>query len=169
MFNLTIYSNLISVLEYNPDTGIFNWLISPKRGIPAGSVAGFLNNGYIQISYKRKHYNAHTLAWLYCNKNLPSGILDHIDCNKSNNRISNLRIVDHTLNRINTLTRHDNTSGYKGVSYDKKSKKWRAQINHDKQRIYLGVYESPEEAFEAYCEIGKELYGEHFNNGEKND
>ena len=87
--------------------------------------------------------------------------IDHIDMNKLNNRRSNLRICEHVENMRNQKLQANNTSGYKGVCFDKKANKWCARINHQGRRIYLGYYLTPEEAAHAYDAKARELFGEY--------
>lgn len=76
--------------------------------------------------------------------------VDHINRNKLDNRRSNLRSVTRSQNERNKSLRSDNTSGYKGVHWDKSHKKWYAGIRHDGKRIYLGRFATAEEASRAY-------------------
>ena len=86
--------------------------------------------------------------------------VDHIDNNKDNNHISNLRWATTKENSCNRLIDNDNKSGFKGVSYRKDIKKYSAQIKHNWKQYHLGYFESPEEAHKAYCDKAKELFGE---------
>lgn len=85
--------------------------------------------------------------------------VDHIDGNPLNNVIENLRICKKQQNEYNTKIRSDNTSGFKGVSFSKKRKKYRAYITRDGKQYYLGYFNTKEEAAEAYNEKAKELFG----------
>lgn len=91
----------------------------------------------------------------------PDGMVDHIDQNKLNNCKSNLRICNASQNTMNRSKFNQKySSSYKGVSYDKNAKKWRAQIIKDKKRIHIGWYKTEIEAGKAYNEKAIELYGE---------
>jgi len=93
--------------------------------------------------------------------NCPTGMqVDHIDGDGLNNQRYNLRICTKDENNINKRVRKDNTSGYKGVTWNKKSKKWIAQIKSKKIHYLLGSFDNPEEAYKAYCKSAKELHGE---------
>ncbi len=90
----------------------------------------------------------------------PSGMqVDHIDNDGLNNRRENLRIVTHQQNTQNSRARVNNSSGFKGVSLDKKSRKWLAQIQSDKKKRNLGLFETPEDAHAAYVSASRELHG----------
>lgn len=148
-----IDSDIKKALHYAPDTGDFFWLqtLSSKRR--AGSKAGCLSTdtGYIKIRYKNKLYLAHRLAWYFTNGEIPVGyMIDHINGDKSNNSINNLRLVDGVQNSFNRKVKNTNTSGYTGVSFNKKSNKWRAYIVINGKQKHLGTFASKEDASAAY-------------------
>jgi hypothetical protein len=91
---------------------------------------------------------------------------DHIDGNGLNNQRHNLRLANHSQNLANSRRHRDSTSGYKGVSWDKRVRKWQAQINHNHKSYYLGAFDDPEKAHEAYLKKAKELYGDFANSGD---
>jgi len=116
--------------------------------------------GYIRIRVKGKRYRAHRLAWFYVHGIWPTNQIDHINGNKEDNRIANLRDVPQTHNQWNSFRRRDNTSGYKGVRWHKASKKWSTSIRINGKNEWLGTYSTPEKAHEAYCKAAKESRGE---------
>lgn len=90
----------------------------------------------------------------------PEGVfVDHIDGNGLNNRRANLRLVNAVQNARNQALRANNTSGYKGVSWDKRSRKWTAKIKSNFSLKNLGYFETPEAAHAAYCKASAELHG----------
>lgn len=93
---------------------------------------------------------------------LTSGNLqvDHINHDSLDNRLSNLRLCTKAENRRNSRKPLNSTAPYKGISYDKQLGKWRSQILANGKRIWLGVYDTPEEAHAAYCEAAKQYFGE---------
>lgn len=91
--------------------------------------------------------------------------VDHIDGNGLNNRRSNLRICSNSENARNRRKRIDNTSGYKGVSFDARSYKWVAYINFDGKRMHIGYFNTREDAHAAYCKAATKLHGEFANYG----
>ena len=156
---LTI-EQLKEVLEYNPDTGVFTWIKSTQQ-TKAGSVAGNkTNQGYIRISVKRKRYLAHRLAYLYTTGNFPENSIDHINHIRHDNRWTNLRDATNSQNHANRVKHKNNKSGYKGVSWHKTNKKWRAKIEYMYKDIHIGYYTTAEEASEAYKKKAIELFGE---------
>ena len=93
--------------------------------------------------------------------NCPKGMtIDHINHDKLDNRKSNLRICTQSENSQNIGKKKTNTSGYKGVSLDKNTGKWRASIMKNRKSYVIGNYNTPEEAHAAYCKTAKELHGE---------
>lgn len=86
--------------------------------------------------------------------------VDHIDLNPLNNRRSNLRLASQQQNSANQRKPKSNTSGFKGVSWDKENRKWKAQITHGGANHSLGRFDTPEEAHAAYCKAAEELHGE---------
>lgn len=91
---------------------------------------------------------------------LSSECADHIDGNPLNNCRSNLRLATPAENARNRGKQRDNTSGFKGVHWNKQRRNWRAQIKINQKGIHLGVFDTPEEAYAAYCKAAKELHGE---------
>lgn len=132
----------------------------------AGDIAGFLrNDGYRQIKIFSKPYLTHRLIFLYHHGYLPE-YLDHIDRDRSNNKIGNLREVTGSQNRMNSEPRMGNngsekSSKYTGVSWRKDTHRWISYINGTKTRIYIGAFIDEEDAALAYNEKAKELHGEY--------
>lgn len=144
------------VLDYCPETGVFKW---KERKQGRGLVAGNKHpSGYISITIDYKRYQAHNLAWLYTYGRWPESMLDHINRNPSDNRIENLREATNAENQQNKGISRNNTSGYIGVTWDKVSKKWQAQIGAKGQYKNLGRYETPEEAHKAYVAAKAQLH-----------
>lgn len=87
--------------------------------------------------------------------------VDHIDNNPLNNTRDNLRVVTHAQNMANQGISKNNTSGYKGVTFKKTTSQWEAGIWINGKRKYLGLYDTPQEAHEAYKRAAIELHGEY--------
>lgn len=157
--------HLKSILDYNPETGVFKWK-EKCGGAFSEKDAGWNDNGYIRIMIKSKAYLAHRLAWLYVYGTWPEKFLDHINNNPSDNRIVNLREVTNAQNSFNQKRSVGNTSGYKGVSFHKHRQKFQANIKKNYIQYYLGLFDTAKEAHEAYCRKAKELYREFANFGQ---
>ena len=161
---LPYYEKARELLSYNPDTGFFTWKVKVAKNIKVGDKAGSENNhGYIQIQVNGKLLLAHRLSWYFIHNELPN-VIDHINHTKDDNRIINLRFCTQAENLRNQGKQSNNTSGYKGVSWHKPSRKWVAKININGKRKYLGSFNCPKEASEAYENKAKELFGEFYIN-----
>lgn len=152
---------LKSILSYDSQSGIFTWLVCKGRRIKQGQIAGtILNNGYRKIIIDGVQYLEHRLAWFFENGKWPDNEIDHIDTNKTNNAIKNLRQATNIENHRNTNKPSNNTSGFKGVSYHKTRKKYYASIKVKNKLNHLGSFNTPKEAHAAYCDAAKRLFGE---------
>jgi len=117
--------------------GNLYWKTRPANCIHIGDKAGgFMADGYGQIQYSGEHYLIHRLIWLWHHGYFPENQIDHIDRNRKNNRIENLREVTCQCNSRNCGNPKDNTSGVKGISWNVRKKKWKAKILDN----YLGYY-----------------------------
>lgn len=157
MLDVKEISNLLS---YDRETGDFTWIThTQKRKI--GEVAGNTNcRGYTSIWINGKQYAAHRLAWAVCNDAWPNGDIDHINENKSDNRIANLRQANRSQNMFNRGKNKNNTSGFKGVAFCKDTGRWRAQMSIYGKSVNIGRFDTKEDAANAYLEKAKELRGE---------
>lgn len=146
-------SRLMHLLAYDPETGVFTWRVSPTNGVRVGTVAGGKrSDGYHQINIDGKHYRAHRLAWLYIHGHFP-GLIDHLNGIRADNRITNLRDVDCSINSQNQRRAQSaNKSGLLGVCWHKCNAKWRAQIRLDGRKKHLGLFATADEAHAAYLE-----------------
>jgi hypothetical protein len=145
-------------LTYDAETG--NLYQRKKRPhIQVGSLAGCLRHtGYRYIELKGRKYPAHHIVWLLETGEVPTKFLDHIDGEKSNNHISNLREVTNKQNTENRGKQRNNTTGYKGVTYNKRLNKYIAQIQHNSKQMHIGVYSTAYEAHISYEAKAKELF-----------
>lgn len=142
-------SELKKHLSYDPLTGYFTRNVS--AGVSKqGSIAGTKHClGYINIGLKGQIYPAHRLAWLYVYGEFPSGILDHINRVRHDNRIENLRCVTRSENGINVKLSKRNTTGIKHVSYSEKTGKWYCQLSIKGVKKHKGPFDTKEDAAEA--------------------
>jgi hypothetical protein len=131
--------------------------VAPAR--VRNKLAGYMTGPYLKVRYEGRAYMLHRIIYEMHNGAF-EGFIDHIDRNKLNNRIENLRVVTKSENELNCTKRVTNTSGYKGVYFSKQFNKWRAKIDKDKKQIHIGYYDDVEEAALAYNKKAFELFGE---------
>ena len=158
------------LFEYDKETGNLIWKIKPSsRGhhVKAGDIAGTLkSHGYLCVGINYNSYRAHRLIFLMHKGYLPKTI-DHINGDKLDNRIENLRAATVGQNQHNRKTNANNTSGYKGVSWNKAQKKWTARITLERKNIHLGYFANVEEAAEVVRKAREELHGSFANHGDQ--
>jgi hypothetical protein len=147
---------LKQALSYDPETGVFTWLISSGR-VRAGQRAGVASKGYWMISVDKRIYKGHRLAFLYIHGFIPR-LIDHINRDGLDNRIVNLRECTQSQNIINSKGWKNSSSGHTGVQ--KERDKWKATIKKDGKHIRIGVFFTIEEARAARKKKELELFGE---------
>ena len=125
-------------------------------------------DGYRIFEYNKKKIGAHRLVALHFLENQDNKpVVDHIDNDRLNNKVNNLRWATHKENNFNMSLSSKNTSGFKGVCFNKKYNKWNAYINIDGKLKHLGSFDKIEDAIKARVFKAKELYGEFLNTVEK--
>jgi hypothetical protein len=158
---------------YNPATGVFHWKARPREHFatelrwktfnsqfaeaPAGTID---RHGYLSIQINGWKYQAHRLAWLYMMGEWPAKHIDHIDCNRLNNCFANLREATAAENTRNSRKQSNNTSGVKGVCWNRKHQKWCAEIMAEGKSRYLGYFDSLDAAAASYAKAARELHGD---------
>jgi hypothetical protein len=143
---------LKTILNYNPETGVFTWNQKTCQAsrIQPGDIAGCTNTRYqyIEITIHRVSYKAHRLAWLYVYGTWPKKHLDHINGNRIDNRLLNLR---ESTSRENQQNRIEHRNGHLvGSSFRKDIKKWQSTIVINKKKRHLGFFNTKEEAHQRY-------------------
>ena len=156
---------LKEVLHYNPLTGNFTWRVKVAQRVKVGDIAGTVNNyGYIRITIDGKLYMAHRLVWLYLYGYFPSKQIDHINHDRADNRLINLRCVTNAENLKNQSKFSNNTSGVTGVCWHKLKQKWVVRININDKRLNLG-YTPDFDIAVAMRKASERKYGYHENHG----
>ncbi len=147
------------LFHYDPISGVFTRKVVNTNRVKVGSVAGTKRpDGYLKITIYGKHYLAHRLAWFYVHGEWPSEMTDHKNLDRGDTRLANLRDSTRSDNYANTRVRSHSKIGIKGVR--KNGKRWMASISLNSQSIYLGTFDTPEEAGEAYAKAAREIRGE---------
>lgn len=146
--------------------GKLYWKVSPANRVKIGDEAGNPNKyGYARFAYKGKYYLAHRVIWEMHYGAIPEGMeVDHIDHDRLNNVISNLRLASSSDNSRNMSLRSTNKSGTSGVSWNAARNKWQARVWANGKRIHLGLFETREEAV-AVREAANLKHNYHANHG----
>lgn len=161
MGNLT-QKQLRQLVDYDPNTGVFTWRVTLCGRAVAGSKAGgHGGQGYVMLQVCKRRYGAHRLAWLYVYGELPTQQVDHINGNRSDNRINNLRLATNSQNQGNRSINCNSQSGHKGVQWSKQKRKWKAVIQISGERKFLGLFDTVEDAGHAYRRAAKSYFGEY--------
>lgn len=148
-------------LDYDSETGEFKWRGARKGKMRGASTAGYIHrSGYVLISFNYRKYLAHRLAWLHFYGELPRLDIDHIDGNRSNNAIKNLRDVTVAVNKQNLrkALSSNMTCGLLGATFNKCAGKWQSQIGVDGKYTYLGLFDTAEEAHQAYLTAKRQVH-----------
>lgn len=151
------HANLLAGLFYSPTTGEFFHLQGKRAGQRADR--GDPNSYYFVCAFGQKVL-AHRLAWMYVHGALPANQIDHIDGDKTNNRLSNLRACTQSQNLANRPPQRNSTSGLKGAYFDKRGGRWHSVIGVNGKLKRLGVFDTAEAAHAAYVAAAVEIYGE---------
>jgi hypothetical protein len=155
-------TQLRSFLHYDPKTGIFTRIArcSPKSPYKVGDLAGSKGSkGHLYIMVAGKVYAAHRLAWLYVYGAFPAAMIDHRNLIRDDNRIDNLREATRSQNSMNSGVNSRNTTGFKGVSFFKKTSRWKASAKINGKPTHLGYFDTPQAASDAYQGFAKKHHG----------
>lgn len=145
------------LFDYCQDTGLLTWRVRPANSVKLGDVAGSKNNeGYMSAEIKGVAYKIHRLVWLWMTGAWPESCIDHVNGDRSDNRWANLRLATRSQNGQNRKLNANNKSGYIGV-YPFFGK-WRAQIAIKGKQIYIGTFDTVEDAAKAYAQKKRELH-----------
>jgi len=135
------------LFNYDPITGILIWKVSLSNRVSVGDVIkGKDSDGYVVVRINKRTYQAQRIIWLWYYGYMPEGLIDHKDRIKHHNWIDNLREASKSCNARNIGNHKNNTSGVKGVSYNKKDKRWVAYIDVNGKHYYVGFCKDFDEA-----------------------
>ena len=155
---------LKEILNYNSESGVFSWKKRLSNRVNVNDRAGVCYDGYLLVGINNNQYPAHRLAWFYVYGEWPENQIDHINHNRADNRIINLRLASYKINSMNRPIQSNNTSGYVGVGFDKRYKKWSASIKINGKRKGLGYYFNVIDAVIAR-KMAEYKHGFHVNHG----
>jgi hypothetical protein len=154
---------LKEILSYDAGSGHFTYKVKRGRMNPGDRAGSVDMNGYCGILINKKEYKQHRLAWFYVYGEWPDGDIDHINGDRTDNRIANLRPATDALNTLNKSWESCNRAGFRGVSWHKTERskgKWRVRITANGVRKSIGNFDSLEEAISARICAENEFYGE---------
>lgn len=151
---------LSEAFQYDPENGVLTRIFkSGKRRVVAKKYNG---NLYPKVGFNGREYAAHRIIWALVYGSFPDSFIDHINGKKSDNRIANLRLATDSQNKTNVGKRKHNTSGEKGVSWDRENKKWLAHATLNGRGYHLGRYVEKDDAAAAYQAFAKKHHGEFY-------
>lgn len=157
MGKLITPERLRDLVTYDPETGYLHWR-ETTQWVRAGSICGCLNNhGYRQVGIDKRKMAGHRLVWLYVYGSYPS-MIDHINGNRDDNRIGNLREVTNSQNQMNKSRQRNGRLGLKGVCWRKRGRP-RGEVNLNGKAISK-AFDTPEEAYEWACKAREQVHGE---------
>ena len=142
-------------VHYNPRTGIFKRTVKTSKANIGDEITRKTNRGYIQFSVLGKLYSGHRLAWLYEHGKFPKNQIDHINHDRIDNRIDNLREATNAENHKNRTMQSNNTSGYNGVYWREDRRRWYVSITIDQKTKHIGYFKAKDDAVSARKEAEK--------------
>lgn len=156
------HERLCAVLSYDAGTGELRWRLRTSNRVRVGDLAGQVDrHGHRMINVDGLRYMAHRLAWFHYYGRWPENEIDHQNLISGDNRIDNLREATHTENVRNCVRRRNNKTGFKGVGrHSQAPHRFQAQITVDGRPIYLGLFDTPEQAHDAYVAASAKYHGE---------
>lgn len=154
-------ARLREVLRY--DAGRLYWIKRPDpmacRAVVGQEAGRSAAGGYNDIQLDHCRMKAHHIVWALCHGEYPDSFIDHINGDKTDNRIENLRLATAHDNAANKASAKGATSSYLGVSFKTASKAWVAQISKLGKKIHLGIFDNEIAAARAYNEAAIQLHG----------
>lgn len=155
---LPTVAEILARFNYCPNTGIWTFarvVANRKAGTRAGRKS---KGGYRELSFNGRNYSEHRMAWKVFYGTDPASHIDHINGDKTDNRISNLRLATPGQNAANRIAPTTSRTGYRGVS--KMANKYGAYVSFGGRKVWVGLFATPQEAHAAYYAKKRQLFGE---------
>jgi len=159
------HEDLLYYTSYDPINGGLIWRRKKARANSGDRVGGFDLDGYVTTGINGKKYRVARLVWFYIHKEWPQGHIDHIDRNKSNDRIENLRVVTIKENNINRASSKQQRKLNLPKWVTPHGKKYRSCVRANGKIHKFGPFDTPEEAHDVAANFAKKHHGEFFNDG----
>lgn len=157
-------NDLIGLFNYNDTTGLLTYRNDTKNK-SSGDIAGKKNSdGYLQVKIGKRNYKIHRLVWLYVHGVWPVDLIDHINGNRTDNRICNLREATNSQNLMNSKVQSRNKTGEKGVTWRERDKRYVVACKVGGKQNYVGSFKSFDEAVRASREFRSKHHGEFVRN-----
>lgn len=163
--NADLLAEMANLISYDPVTGGFTWVGARSQdghcNKHLGGKAGTTYpDSYVRVRYKGKCYLAHRLAWALTHGAWPAHQIDHINMDRADNRLINLREATLAENNRNKKVRSDSTTGFKGVSFNKATRKFVARLTVNKKTVHLEYHDTAEAAHESYIRAAEIHHGQ---------
>ena len=145
---------------YDADTGLVTRRVAVAQFPVGSSVGSTSSQGYLAARFEGRSYLLHRLIWVMVTGEWPIVGIDHINHKRTDNRWSNLRLATNAQNSRNRLLQPNNSSGVKGVFFNRTRNLWEAQIGVNWKKVHLGRFKTIEEATAAYRAAAKKYFGD---------
>ena len=161
-----IGNDLSDFVRYDEGSGKFFWMQNTTiRNCIGREVGGLTKQGYLECQINGERYLLHRLAWFYVHGEWPPEEIDHINCLRTDNRIENLRLASFCQNQQNKGLSTCNTSGVKGVCWDKRNSRWKARVYASRKLVAENHFDDLQEASE-WVKNARMNHHKEFNRGE---
>jgi hypothetical protein len=163
------YEQANELFVYDPETGELRNRVDRNSRARSGALAGYRRaDGYVNVAVKGKRYQVHRVAWLMTHGVWPAADIDHVNGVRDDNRLINLREATRSENCRNRGATVNNRTGFKGVCWHKRCRKYQARIKVRGKDTYLGLFDTPEAAHAAYQSAVYDFHGAFANPGVPN-
>jgi hypothetical protein len=154
------------LFDYDWVTGEMTWAVRTKGAVLGARAGCPQTDGYLQVTVRQRRHVVHRVVWLWWYGQWPQQFIDHINLDKGDNRIANLRDVTRSMNQQNQRTvGRTSISGLIGAHYVKRLGRYSSSISVDKRTTHLGFFDTAEEAHACYLEAKARIHPGWANGG----
>jgi hypothetical protein len=151
---------LTQEVRYDPLTGDLFWVRAGRGRSLTNPIRSPDKQGYLRINYDKGVFRVHKVVW-YISYGIVPDLIDHINCDPSDNRLANLRMANKSTNGANRPCQKNNTSGFKGVSFRPRDSSWYVQVRQKGAYYSKHGFLTAKEAAMHYDQVAKNLFGEY--------